>query len=995
MADLSGQQLGQYTLISKLGEGGMAAVYRAHQTSVNRDIAIKVIESRLASSPEFVHRFEREAQTIASLDHPHILKVFDFGRQGDLLYLVMDIKTGGSLSTLIRGGLSLDYALRLMQQIAEALDYAHEQGIIHRDLKPQNVLLDTRGNGFLTDFGIAKAIQGETTALTHSGMVMGTPAYMAPEQWQNRGIDARVDLYAFGIMIYEMLTGQVPFQADTPFQLMHAHIYEAPRPVRTLRPDYPPAVESVITQMLAKDPNQRFPTAQAMVAALRYALSNQLFTGEMSVSGALPLAPSTPARRFPLPLILGGLTLLIVLVGVVILLASRSGGSAANLPAPASDTAIAVLPTLTPSTTPTLLPDLLTLTKQAVELTSLADVMTRETDRRATAANMTQTAQRIAETKLANQNTREAAQATILALSYTPTATPTHTATATATPTSTWTPTATATLTETALATISANQRWTSLSKSFDGVEMMLVPPGCFKMGSTTGAEDERPVTKICFDKPFWIDKTEVTQADFKRLDGLASFGSGFTGDLRPVEQISWFEAADYCLSRNGRLPTEAEWEYAARGPDGLEYPWGDTYVAENVARSETTDKQTAEVGTLPAGASWVGALDMSGNVWEWVNSLYRPYPYRAEDGREDPDNASGARVARGGSWFYSYTSEFRAASRHSDSPNARFHNYGFRCARSFEATNVASTAVPVLSLNHEWKPVVRRFDGVDMVQVPAGCFWMGSTGEQARQARAAWVRGGASENDANGWASVEIPRTKICFDKPFWIDKTEVTQAQFKQLGGIAANTPGYLGDERPVESITWLEARNFCEKRGAQLPTEAEWEYAARGPDDWLYPWGDTFDAAKVILNRSDGTAPVGSVQDGASWVGALDMAGNVWEWTNTALQFYPYIANDGRENSTDLKSRRVLRGGSWFSAGAVSVRTTHRTYGEPDTFSSDHGFRCARSDESPTTVTPTAGAGLLLTSFVGVPAVEVAFVPEAIYNRGFNRRRDFGKT
>ncbi len=182
MADLIGQRIGQHEIVALLGEGGMAAVYRARQPSMGRDVAVKVIESKLARNPEFVKRFEREARTVAALSHPFILKVFDYGQQGDLVYLVMELLNGGSLAELIRHEpLSPAKASQLLEQIASALDYAHQKGIIHRDMKPQNVLLDESGNAHLTDFGIVKLLS-ETTALTQSGLAMGTPTYMAPEQ---------------------------------------------------------------------------------------------------------------------------------------------------------------------------------------------------------------------------------------------------------------------------------------------------------------------------------------------------------------------------------------------------------------------------------------------------------------------------------------------------------------------------------------------------------------------------------------------------------------------------------------------------------------------------------------------------------------------------------------------------------------------------------------------------------------------------------------------
>src|SRR5258707_6130575 len=252
MSGLIGQHLGQYEIVSILGRGGMATVYRAHQASINRDVAIKIIKSDLAESPDFIARFEREARTVANLSNPHILRVHDYGQQEDLVYLVMELLKGGSLATLIQQSpLAPDKALRLLEQIANALDYAHEQGIIHRDLKPQNVLLDERRNAYLTDFGIAK-IMGESTHLTRSGTAMGTPAYMPPEQWEGEALDSRADIYAMGIMLFEMLTGRMPFNADTPASMMQRHMFAQPNSLHAHRTDLPPDVDRIINKALAK-----------------------------------------------------------------------------------------------------------------------------------------------------------------------------------------------------------------------------------------------------------------------------------------------------------------------------------------------------------------------------------------------------------------------------------------------------------------------------------------------------------------------------------------------------------------------------------------------------------------------------------------------------------------------------------------------------------------------------------------------------------------------
>jgi len=261
---------------------------------------------------------------------------------------------------------------------------------------------------------------------------------------------------------------------------------------------------------------------------------------------------------------------------------------------------------------------------------------------------------------------------------FTATHTPTHTFTPTRTPTPT--PNATQTLVAIAEAGITANADWTPVEDVKGGVPMVYVPAGCFTIGNENdGISDNSNGNELCL-TPFWLDKTEVAQSQFRSNNGVKANANYFPGDNRPVERITWFEANAYCEARGGRLPTEAEWEFSARGPDGLVYSWGNDFVADNVVYGENSGSQTAEVGSKPSGASWVGALDLSGNVWEWTSSLYKPYPYRATDGREDL-TATGSRVVRGGSWFNDNTGNFRAANRINNGSGN--NDIGFRCVRS------------------------------------------------------------------------------------------------------------------------------------------------------------------------------------------------------------------------------------------------------------------------------------------------------------------------
>ena len=273
MNDLSGNTIGPYRLIEIIGKGGMATVYRAYQSNMDRDVAMKIMSPDFADDPEFVQRFEREAQIIAQLQHPHILPVYDFGRVDRLAYLVMRLMTGGSLNLLLRGPLPIGRVIELARQIASALDYAHAHGIIHRDLKPTNILLDDLGNAYLTDFGIAKLLaSGTVNGLTQPDAVMGTPTYMAPEQWRSEPVDARTDEYALGVIVYQMLLGQVPFASETPHGLMYQHLDKQPPSPTAINPDLPLAIEPVIRRALAKQRDDRYGSAGEMVSDLERAL---------------------------------------------------------------------------------------------------------------------------------------------------------------------------------------------------------------------------------------------------------------------------------------------------------------------------------------------------------------------------------------------------------------------------------------------------------------------------------------------------------------------------------------------------------------------------------------------------------------------------------------------------------------------------------------------------------------------------------------------------
>jgi serine/threonine protein kinase len=292
-----GQMLGAYRIISQIGQGGMATVYKAYQASMDRNVAVKVLPGQLADSKEFIQRFQQEARIIARLEHAHILPVFDYGESGGITYFVMRYLDAGTLKDKMESGrpLSLNEIDRLFTQLADALSYAHSMGVIHRDLKPSNALIDAQGNLFLTDFGIAKILEGASPRLTQTDAIMGTPAYISPEQAQAQKVDQRSDIYSLGIILYEMVTGRVPFTADTPLAVILKHVSN-PLPLpSTIKPDIPEAIEQVILKALAKNPDDRFATVAEFAAAWKRALdSRDSAPPRFNAPTVFPSAPSTP-----------------------------------------------------------------------------------------------------------------------------------------------------------------------------------------------------------------------------------------------------------------------------------------------------------------------------------------------------------------------------------------------------------------------------------------------------------------------------------------------------------------------------------------------------------------------------------------------------------------------------------------------------------------------------------------------------------------------------
>ncbi len=291
MSFAPGENVGAYRIVKQLGSGGMATVFQAYHAALDRDVAIKVLHPVFKGDANFLSRFQREARVVAKLEHPNIVPVYDFSEHEGSPYLVLRFIEGETLKArLDRGQLTLPEILDVIRPMGEALTYAHTQGVLHRDVKPSNVMLTQDGKVFLTDFGLARIVQAGESSLTRDALV-GTPYYISPEQAMGKSeLDPRTDIYSFGVVLYELFTGRVPFQADTPFAVIHDHIY-TPLPMPTaINPDLPRALERVLLKALAKEPDARYATAIELVTTVEEAV-----TGFAAVPTARPTIPPVAA----------------------------------------------------------------------------------------------------------------------------------------------------------------------------------------------------------------------------------------------------------------------------------------------------------------------------------------------------------------------------------------------------------------------------------------------------------------------------------------------------------------------------------------------------------------------------------------------------------------------------------------------------------------------------------------------------------------------------
>lgn len=357
---MQAEKFSRYEIIQELGRGGMATVYLAYDPLFERQVALKLLKRDLLDDPQVRERFERETKIIAKLEHPAIVPVHDVGKDNDQMFYVMRYMTGGSLSDRMTNRLSLEESMRIIQRIAGALDYAHARGVIHRDLKPGNILFDDEGNAFISDFGIAKLASGQTK-LTSSGII-GTPSYMSPEQAIGENVDGRSDIYSLGVILFEMLSGKLPYEATTPLAMVVKHTNEPIPHILDINPNLPAGIENVLEKAMAKNRGLRYATASELITDLASLFPDGIpqhpeYTIPVKRTPTSKLdQTSSQSLPFPGPWLAGFLLLLVAILGLVgwQLFGNRAAPiPTLTIPVAPSHTSIALPPVSTETATPT------------------------------------------------------------------------------------------------------------------------------------------------------------------------------------------------------------------------------------------------------------------------------------------------------------------------------------------------------------------------------------------------------------------------------------------------------------------------------------------------------------------------------------------------------------------------------------------------------------------------------------------------------------------
>jgi serine/threonine-protein kinase len=637
---------GRYRLDSLIGQGGMGDVYRATHVHIDTQFAVKLLKPEFVANQMAIKRFRLEAKAAGRIHHPNAVRVTDFGVTTErIVFLVMELVEGQSLRSLMRSAGQMDHirAINIVRQVCAALDAAHHSGVIHRDLKPDNILIEKMGEierVKVLDFGIAKLREAKTDAfLTQAGTIIGTPQYMSPEQCQNKPLDPRSDIYSIGILLYEMLSGEVPFDGDSTLQVVYNQLHQPPRPVMEVSPHLPASLGAVIMRALEKDPEQRQSSAAELSDELKKAVEHEGGARTVSLVDPMLTRPLKSAeRRTP---------------------NSEDSGIEGQWPSAAERTASPARKTA------------------AVPRQSMGgeSAPTRDEESPVTSPDRRTpvTAEERADfgASALTAATSTGGRGRLLAIA--------------------------AVVLVAVLAggiyffrTPAAPSVPESPPASNAPAGMVAIPGGKFVMGRDDGSPDEGPAHEVEV-KPFFLDIQEVTNQEYRKFvdaTGHAiprhwkSNGSYPSDESRlPVTYVTWEDATAYAKWANKRLPTEAEWEYAARGGGkGLLYPWGNQWKSGNANVDRKGLTRPAPGRSFESDVSAFGVYDLAGNVSEWVQDNY------AERYGAQPDPRF--RVYRGGNFLDApdkSTATYRWADFPTEIPEDQILRVGFRCARNIE----------------------------------------------------------------------------------------------------------------------------------------------------------------------------------------------------------------------------------------------------------------------------------------------------------------------